>query len=1226
MVSLILVLISSSLVLASSADTRYGNLLAEGESTVFLDDMTSPSLDGWHVWNDQENKSLNDGEWFLRSSGNQYEYAYYGSDPMHTLGNHLITNKTYLDLSLDWVIQIRYRIWSNISSQKFGLRFVPDETVVVNHTSGTHDPPEATPPIDFVTIDASTGQTGLFGDMVDGEVWVNHPMVFTVEKKGNEYTLDMQGMSNMTYTSNLDGTYSIALFIESTGPGPAHVLFDFVNVFRRTALELVDVTASNLHPVAGEPILLSATFKNTDAHANATWPTVNANVSFFRTIDENTDGLIAHYDFDQDSGTVLKDVSGNGFDGDITGAAWTEGLSGGALEFNGGGFVDLGNSPQMQLDHDFTVQTWVKFSGKESYYAIFSRDDAHNNVSDADGYLVFITEGTPRLSTYNNGTTTNCRSPSASWDDQWHMITAVGEGSDLYLYFDSWLIAHTPNALMPSECTMSTNIGRKVSGWGGYMNFEGLMDEMRIYSRPLTEQEVLNRYYTDLLGLDMDLEHIATNEAVLTGNGTKTVEIAYTFPSSNQTIVAVVESNGFTDTMIMDNGKALNLTVNPEPYYISIPDLTMDEDENVTYRDLDEVFFDDNTLTYTFSGHDIVSTSLDADNKLTVTGLPDLNGQDQVQITATDIWGAEVTGALTINVNPVNDPPVFTGLDDRYMEDPLTKELTIIIDLSSRIFDVDNVLDDIIVTSATDGVVIENKVATITIPVLTMSKTIEITASDLKSSTDHNFSINVNWTDLAPVISSLPELNVTQNVSYAFDLSGYISDREDDTLVLTTTSPYATILGQSIIINVTESVSVIGVPFRVTDTGANFAIGNLVVHVTQPNRPPTVTGSNITVNEGEEVILSLNIYDPDMHIESVTYAGAMASNRWITDHDDAGTHIVKVTVSDGEFTSVLELTITVLNVNRDPSVIVSHNIVDGGLVDFTGSSSSDPDRDTLTYGWDFGDGETSSVADPSHEYERSGTYTVNVIISDGMTNITKSIDVTVTVSEDPMMPSAARAAIYFVAALSVAAVITIILFFVLTEVGIYAILTMIILPIYSRLTKKKILNNETRKRILRFVHDNPGAHLFEIRHTLDLANGASAYHLDVLQKEGFVWSDKDGFNKRFYPTGLKKFRPKKHTESQRQILHVLSEHKDLTQKEIVMLSDLPQSTVSRNLKSLEDDSAVVSNLHKRNGDKPKIVYNIFDRKDEFNNCPYCGKEFQMKRRPKFCPFCSEKLD
>src|SRR3954451_20951423 len=55
-------------------------------------------------------------------------------------------------------------------------------------------------------------------------------------------------------------------------------------------------------------------------------------------------GLVAAYSFDQGSGTVLDDASGNNHLGAISGATWvTGGRYGGALSFNGtNASVDLG--------------------------------------------------------------------------------------------------------------------------------------------------------------------------------------------------------------------------------------------------------------------------------------------------------------------------------------------------------------------------------------------------------------------------------------------------------------------------------------------------------------------------------------------------------------------------------------------------------------------------------------------------------------------------------------------------------------------------------------------------------------------------------------------------------------------------------------------------------------------------------------------------------------------
>jgi outer membrane protein assembly factor BamB len=56
------------------------------------------------------------------------------------------------------------------------------------------------------------------------------------------------------------------------------------------------------------------------------------------------------------------------------------------------------------------------------------------------------------------------------------------------------------------------------------------------------------------------------------------------------------------------------------------------------------------------------------------------------------------------------------------------------------------------------------------------------------------------------------------------------------------------------------------------------------------------------------------------------------------------------------------------------------------IVNFTGSSSYDPDGDPLTYNWDFGDGITSgwqSNPNASHSYSSTGNYNVILTVTDG---------------------------------------------------------------------------------------------------------------------------------------------------------------------------------------------------------------------------------------------------
>ena len=80
-----------------------------------------------------------------------------------------------------------------------------------------------------------------------------------------------------------------------------------------------------------------------------------------------------------------------------------------------------------------------------------------------------------------------------------------------------------------------------------------------------------------------------------------------------------------------------------------------------------------------------------------------------------------------------------------------------------------------------------------------------------------------------------------------------------------------------------------------------------------------------------------------------------------------------------------------LNINK-PTANFSESI-SGNTATFTNLSTSI--ANTLNYSWNFGDGNTSSIASPSHTYTSSGTYTITLIASNCIFShtITKTIQV-----------------------------------------------------------------------------------------------------------------------------------------------------------------------------------------------------------------------------------------
>ncbi len=86
------------------------------------------------------------------------------------------------------------------------------------------------------------------------------------------------------------------------------------------------------------------------------------------------------------------------------------------------------------------------------------------------------------------------------------------------------------------------------------------------------------------------------------------------------------------------------------------------------------------------------------------------------------------------------------------------------------------------------------------------------------------------------------------------------------------------------------------------------------------------------------------------------------------------------------------------NANQPPNAVASANVTSGAAplaVNFTGSSSSDPDNNISTYLWNFGDGNTANTANASHTYNIAGNYVASLIVTDaGNLKDTATVNIT----------------------------------------------------------------------------------------------------------------------------------------------------------------------------------------------------------------------------------------
>ncbi len=135
-----------------------------------------------------------------------------------------------------------------------------------------------------------------------------------------------------------------------------------------------------------------------------------------------------------------------------------------------------------------------------------------------------------------------------------------------------------------------------------------------------------------------------------------------------------------------------------------------------------------------------------------------------------------------------------------------------------------------------------------------------------------------------------------------------------------------------------------------------------------------------------------------------------------------------------------------------------------------------------------------------------------------------------------------------------------------TEVGKYLLLSVLI-GLYAKVKRSRVLDDKTRGRIVGYIGTNPGTHYNKIKKDLELTNGKLAHHLQVLVKAGYLKYDNDGIYKRFYPHGYQ--RPEYNlTKTQAAIGGLLRRKGKMTQSQLAAKLKVSQPAVSRHIRKM----------------------------------------------------------
>jgi hypothetical protein len=217
--------------------------------------------------------------------------------------------------------------------------------------------------------------------------------------------------------------------------------------------------------------------------------------------------MVSYWKFDEGSGTIAGDSVGEN-DGTIYGTSWTTGIVGSAISFDG---IDDGIEINNEENFDFeytqplTIETWINYIGDDSIpQTIVGKNMEPYPYT---GYILYIHAS--KLTFQLIGTDHNYQLATESniSPNQWTHVAVTYDGSG-----DASGVTHYKNGVeSPSYVMYNKYGGSSLTDWPLYIgtrgtgwNFNGKIDEVAIYNRILTPEEIQEHYENGLLGLTYD--------------------------------------------------------------------------------------------------------------------------------------------------------------------------------------------------------------------------------------------------------------------------------------------------------------------------------------------------------------------------------------------------------------------------------------------------------------------------------------------------------------------------------------------------------------------------------------------------------------------------------------------------------------------------------------------------------------------------------------------------
>jgi hypothetical protein len=292
-------------------------------------------------------------------------------------------------------------------------------------------------------------------------------------------------------------------------------------------------------------------------------------------------GLVGWWTFNEGSGTLAGDSSGNGYNGIIYGAAtWVTGVYGDALKFNGDGngnygSVDIGNVLNMGTS-SFSISLWVNLNNVTSRAFCVIKGHVDGLQQDPyEGYGIGVYNGFLTFDVKDSTTKVEVTSSVATRN--WYYVVGVCNrtSNTIELYVNG---APVSSASITGLGSLSNSYDLRFGSYTwidpNYGNLNGTLDEVQIYNRPLSTTEIQENYQN---GPNFSADVLAkipkgTTQVIttLSWQGTGSINVTIESPAQNYTESTLPEyqkttystSGGITSML---NMKRLSVSVSALP-------------------------------------------------------------------------------------------------------------------------------------------------------------------------------------------------------------------------------------------------------------------------------------------------------------------------------------------------------------------------------------------------------------------------------------------------------------------------------------------------------------------------------------------------------------------------------------------------------------------------------------------------------------------------------------